>query len=223
LHNISYVLFDFDGTIVDSMGFLENNAVDLLTTHYDFSASEARRLYRETTGLPFVQQIEIISPNTPDLNKKVTDLFEKMKIDRIFEQKLFPESFQILKELKTRGYRIGISSGTFEHIVTDYFSKYEITFVDDVLGYRDRNFEKGRPHFNHIISKYNLNSKNIVFIGDSLNDAKRAKENNIFFIAKMGLFKEEDFEKIIPGVKTIPTLNELLPLFPPLVLVNEPE
>ncbi|MHA1971408.1 MAG: HAD hydrolase-like protein, partial [Candidatus Hodarchaeales archaeon] len=127
MHDVSYILFDFDGTIVDSMGFLENNAVDLLTTYYDFSISEARRLYRETTGLPFVQQIEIISPNTPDLNKKVNDLFEKLKIDRIFEQRLFPDSFTVLKELNGRGYKIGISSGTFEHIVTEYFSKCEMT------------------------------------------------------------------------------------------------
>ncbi|MHA1972421.1 MAG: hypothetical protein ACTSW1_05500, partial [Candidatus Hodarchaeales archaeon] len=102
------------------------------------------------------------------------------------------------------------------------FSKCEMTFVDDVLGYRDRNFEKGKPHFNYIINKYSLTIKNIVFIGDSLNDAKRAKDNDILFIAKKGLFTEGDFEKIIPNVKTIITLKELLPLFPPLVFVNEP-
>ena len=55
-------MFDFDGTLIDSMPFLEKNAVTLLRKFYSFSKEEAHEKYRATTGLPFVQQIEIIAP-----------------------------------------------------------------------------------------------------------------------------------------------------------------
>ena len=85
---ITYIMFDFDGTLVDSMTFLENNAVLLLMEYYNLSKEEATNRYRETTGLPFIQQMEIIAPKNKDLNSKTIEKFEKMKIDRIYEQEL---------------------------------------------------------------------------------------------------------------------------------------
>ncbi|MFX0172433.1 MAG: HAD family hydrolase [Candidatus Hodarchaeota archaeon] len=216
--NIRYILFDFDGTIVDSMPFLENNAVLLLTKFYDFSTKEAQQKYRETTGLPFVQQIEIISPNNARLNSKIVHKFEKMKIEKIYEQKPFSESHEVLQELKNRKYWLGISSGTIEEIITEYIRKENISeLVDDIMGWRP-GFEKGKDHFDFISSKYNLKSSEIVFIGDSLNDARRANSNGIFFIAKLGMFHQNDFESIIPNASVITSLREILKAFPPLCM-----
>ncbi|MHA2226540.1 MAG: HAD family hydrolase [Candidatus Hodarchaeales archaeon] len=211
---LKYIIFDFDGTIVDSMTFLENNAVFLLTKYYALSEQDAQRKYRETTGLPFVQQMKIISPNMSKLNFKVVDLFEKMKIEQIHEQKLFQDSNVVLNELKQRGYNLGISSGTIESIIIEYLQRVEISFVNDILGWKE-GFEKGEDHFNFIKTKYNLNSADIIFIGDSLNDARRALANNIQFIGKLGMFQKKDFQKIIPDVKVISMLSEILPYFIP--------
>ncbi|MFX0209742.1 MAG: HAD family hydrolase [Candidatus Hodarchaeota archaeon] len=213
---IRYILFDFDGTIVDSMPFLEKNAVLLLTKFYNFSSKEAQQKYRETTGLPFVQQMEIISPNNAHLNSEIVHNFEKMKIEKIYEQRLFSESYEVLKELKSRKYWLGISSGSFEEIIAEYIRKENISvLIDDIMGWKP-GFEKGKDHFDFISSKYNLNSSEIVFIGDSLNDARRAKSNGILFIAKLGMFHLDNFESIIPNVSAINSLKEILKVFPPL-------
>ncbi|MFX0051826.1 MAG: HAD family hydrolase [Candidatus Hodarchaeota archaeon] len=214
--NIRYILFDFDGTIVNSMPFLENNAVLLLTKFYNFSTKEAQQKYRETTGLPFVQQMDIISPNNAHLNSKIVYKFEKMKIEKIYEQKLFSESYEVIQELKKRRYWLGISSGTIEDIITEYIRNENISeLVDDIMGWRP-GFEKGKDHFDFISSKYNLKSSEIVFIGDSLNDARRANDNGILFIAKLGMFHLKDFDSIIPNVNVITSLKEILKVFPPL-------
>jgi phosphoglycolate phosphatase-like HAD superfamily hydrolase len=213
---IRYIMFDFDGTIIDSMPFLENNAVSLLTKYYNFTKEEAQRKYRDTTGLPFVQQMEIISPDNHDLNSEIVNKFEKMKIQKIFDQKPFIESYEVLNELKIRKYKLGISSGSIEEIITEYLNIENILdLVDDILGWK-QGFEKGKDHFDFISSKYGFNPSEIVFIGDSLNDARRANNNGILFIARLGMFQSDDFYTIIPNVKVITSLKEILKDFAPL-------
>ena len=95
---IKYIMFDFDGTLIDSMPFLEQNAVTLITSHYSFSKEEARMKYRNTTGLPFVQQMELIAPADP-LNPSVVERFEQMKLDLIYEQQPFDDALTVLKTL----------------------------------------------------------------------------------------------------------------------------
>lgn len=209
---IKYIMFDFDGTLVDSMTFLEKNAVFLLMENYNLSKEEATRRYRETTGLPFIQQMEIIAPKNKDLNSKTVKKFEKMKTDRIYEQNLFTDSLDVLKTLKKRGYNLGISSGTIEEIISEYLHRIKLDLVDDVLGWKP-GFEKGKDHFDYVIKKHGLKNSNIVFIGDSLHDAKRAKNNLIDFIGKSGMFYQNDFEQIITDVKVIKTLSEILEIY----------
>jgi phosphoglycolate phosphatase-like HAD superfamily hydrolase len=208
-----YIMFDFDGTIVDSMPFLENNAVILLTEFYGFSKEEAAQKYRETTGLPFIQQMEIINPNNEGKNAKIVEEFEKMKIERIYEQKLFNDSLDVLNILKHRQYKLGISSGTLEEIIKKYLLKNQIDLVDDILGWKP-GFEKGKHHFEYVMEKYSLNKTNLVFIGDSLHDAKRARDNNIKFIGKEGMFTNYDFNKVIDGVSVLSNLTEILEILP---------
>ena len=218
-NSVNYIMFDFDGTIVDSMPFLEKNAVYLLTNHYGFSVMEAQKRYRETTGLPFIQQMDIITPEKD--NSLIVDKFEKMKIELIFKQQLFTDSYKVLAELKQRGYKIGISSGTIESIIIKYLQKQRLDMVDDVLGWRP-GFEKGKDHFNFVKSKHEMSSSsNIVFIGDSLNDARRAKRNSVYFVGREGMFQKEDFQQILPEVKVISSMTEILFFFPPLNLDSD--
>lgn len=210
-NTVKYIMFDFDGTIVDSMPFLENNAVRLLTKYYGLSTEMARQRYRETTGLPFIQQMEIIAPKND--NSQIVDKFEEMKLERIYDQQLFADSKEVIRKLKQRGYKLGISSGTIESIIIKYLETNGLNMADDILGWRP-GFEKGKDHFDFVAEKYKYTNSNIAFIGDSLNDAKRAKMNNIFFIGRSGMFHLEDFQQIIPKLTVVSSLSEILPIFP---------
>ena len=61
--------------------------------------------------------------------------------------------------------------------------------VDNVLGWRP-GFEKGKDPFNFVNSKYKLSNSDIVFIGDSVTDARRARTNNIYFLEEWICFKK---------------------------------
>jgi phosphoglycolate phosphatase-like HAD superfamily hydrolase len=201
-------MFDFDGTLIDSMPFLEKNAVTLLSKYYAFSKEEACKKYRETTGLPFVQQMEIIAPKNK-INTSTVEEFERMKLDLIYEQRPFNDALDVLRTLKEQKYLLGISSGTIETIITTYLDKVNFGLVNDIMGYRP-GFEKGKDHFDYILSKYSLKPEQVLFIGDSLHDAKRARNNNILFIGRKGMFQKEHFETIIPDCVVIQELSQIL-------------
>lgn len=206
---IKAICFDFDGTIVDSMPFLEQNAIEVLTKNVQtLSSEEAQIIYRKTTGLPFVQQIETICPG----NKKngfMVEEFERMKVEKIYDQKLFPETIKVLEKFKEKGFFLAISSGTIESIINEYLSRKGISpLVDVIMGWKD-GFEKGKDHFEHLKKVSTLKAEEILFIGDSLNDAKRAQSNSIEFVGRKGMFSSDDFNKVIPKVTVIDNLEEL--------------
>ncbi|MHA2055072.1 MAG: HAD family hydrolase [Candidatus Hodarchaeales archaeon] len=206
--HIRYILLDFDGTIIDSMSFLEKNAVSLLVKHFSFSHNEAQEKYRITTGLPFIKQMEIIAPKNQQ-NDRIVKEFERLKLDLIFEQEPFKDALLVIRKLKNQEYLIGISSGTIESTITEYLGKKDFTLVDDILGFRE-GFEKGKDHFEFIKAKYSIQNTQILFIGDSLHDAKRARDNNIQFIGRIGMFGETEFDSIIPKCPVINELSELI-------------
>ena len=207
---VRYILLDFDGTIIDSMPFLEKNAVTLLIKNFSFSYEEAKEKYRNTTGLPFVKQMEIIAPKNRR-NERIVKEFERMKLDLIYEQEPFEDALDVIREFKKQKLLVGISSGTIESIITEYLNKKEFTIVNDILGYRE-GFEKGKDHFDYIKSKYLLHNSQILFIGDSLHDARRARDNHIQFVGRIGMFDQNDFASIIPNCTVITELSELIDL-----------
>ncbi|MFX0163240.1 MAG: HAD family hydrolase [Candidatus Hodarchaeota archaeon] len=201
------IVLDFDGTVANTMPKLEEIAVKLMTREYGLTEKEARTKYVYTTGLPFVQQIDTLFPGNPK-NKHVVEQFEKEKIEKIFEQPLFPDAKETIRKLKEAGYIVCISSSTFQPTIEKYF-KLKNVEADLILGYRE-GFEKGRDHFEYIKQKFGVNSDNLIFVGDSLKDAERAVQNNVKFIAKLGLFKPEEFKKIAPECPIINNLTELI-------------
>ncbi|MBN2228591.1 MAG: HAD family hydrolase [Candidatus Thorarchaeota archaeon] len=188
------VIFDFDGTLADSMPFLESIGVEVMMKYFKVSRQEATECYRSTTGLPYEHQIKMNFPNHSK-NVEAIEEFEKMKIERIFEQQLFPDAIDTVKELNARGLDIFVSSSTFQPTIEEYFRRRGILeLFRGILGYRP-GFEKGADHFRHIEKEYNVPFKDMVFVGDSLKDYERSK-GFCKFIALSRMFTLEDFEKL---------------------------
>ena len=60
--NTQLLVFDLDGTLIDTMGDYADKAAALIRDHYGTPKDEARRRYFETSGVPFEQQLEQIFP-----------------------------------------------------------------------------------------------------------------------------------------------------------------
>jgi len=208
------VIFDFDGTLADSMPFLEKIGVKVMQEYYDVSEAEATKRYRSTTGLPYEQQIEMNFPDAPQ-NAKALEDFETQKIERIFGQDLFEDAPATIENLYERDFALFVSSSTFESTITKYFErKSMLHYFVDIMGYR-QGFEKGADHFMHVQSEYAIPLYQVVFIGDSLKDYERA-DGLVKFIAKEGMFTAADFLEVGHNGHVVERLDQI----PPLVVLN---
>ena len=123
------VIFDFDGTIADTMPFLSGLAVNLITANYAISSEEASRRYLETTGMDFGSQVEEIFPQHPK-NRDVAATMEASKKRGIFGHPLFGEVVPTLMFFKERNVMRFICSSTQEEMVRQYAAK---TGIDDLV------------------------------------------------------------------------------------------
>ncbi|MBN1328964.1 MAG: HAD hydrolase-like protein [Candidatus Heimdallarchaeota archaeon] len=208
---IKLIALDFDGTTADTMPTLEKIAVKLITKYYHLSTENARDKYRNTTGLPFEHQIKLLFPEN-QINHLVISQFEQEKLDSIFDLPLFEDALETINYLRSLGYLIAISSSTTQPIIEKYCENNNL-IVDQILGYRP-GFEKGKDHFNFLKKEFNLSSSEMVYVGDSLKDCERAQSSEIFFIARIGMFNEEQFNQISESKIAIRNLIELKELIP---------
>lgn len=201
------VLFDFDGTLVDSMYELTKLASELINRYYELPIPVAKELYLKTSGLSFYEQMQILFPNGSK-NALIVSEFENRKEKEFMRHEMFPDVGETIEYLKHRGYITGVSSSNSPCIIKRYFNEQKVEF-DEYLGYENAEFTKGKPHFEYIKKKYGLNNENIIFIGDSIKDGERAIANGVKFIAKTGINSREDFQAVYGSVTVVDALIEL--------------
>jgi len=204
------MVFDFDGTIVDSMNAFADIAAQVMPKRHEIDSPTARRRYLETSGIPFFQQLEVLFPGDP-ANAKTAEEFERLKLEGYFDEPLFPDARETVSALRGMGINVAVSSNNFQHLVDTFVRSKEIPF-DIVLGFSE-GFAKGADHFRHIEEELGIARRAITFVGDSIKDGERAKGYGVEFIAKEGIFSREEFQREFPGVKVISKLSELTELF----------
>lgn len=211
------VIFDFDGTLVDSMGGFTQIAARVLSKYFGVTQTQGAALYKATSGLPFCDQVGVLFPDHPNTEAAV-GAFETEKATSYLSKAPYPDAPDMLEKLRQKGLTTVISSNNFQTLVDQLVAHTKLQ-VDLVLGLRDNNFGKGDPHFNYISEVYGINRDAMVFIGDSLKDAEHALECEVDFIGRLSTFTRDDFEARYPAIPLIQHLSELpkllTELYPP--------
>lgn len=201
-------LFDFDGTLVDTMkGFADIAARVINQFHPEISFETAREKYLETSGNPFFQQLEIILPDNPT-NAEKAKIFEETKKEGFFKSEFTTEVRHTIETLRARGHIVGVASNNFQELIDEFIANEGLEF-DIVLGFR-QGFEKGRQHFDFVMNEFSLSRDELTFVGDSLKDAEKAFANNLNFVGLCGTFSRDDFLKVREDINTIESIEELL-------------
>lgn len=208
LLNKKLIIFDFDGTLVDSMGVFADIAAKVMNQAYGTPVTEARRQYIETSGLPFFQQLRQLHPEDVR-NRATAELFEKEKAIGYFDQKPYPDAGPTISRLREKGILTAVSSNNFQELVDEFIDRHRLD-LDFALGFKTESFCKGAPHFAHLQDETGLEKENMLFVGDSLKDAERAADSNIEFIGKTGLFSENEFKNHFPETTVINRLSDLI-------------
>ncbi len=205
--DVRLVIFDLDGTLIDTMGDYTNKASALIAEHFQLDSCLARNLYIETSGLPFRRQLEQLFPGNYK-DDQVAALFEEWKNDYLADGISLPSNIRrTLHHIRRAGLRIAISSNNMQKHLENLTPGWP---VDLAMGFVDDRFCKGEPHFVWLEQHFGIARDYMVFVGDSLNDLILSTASGVSFLALLtDLFSEEDFRLLNPAVHLLSEIIEL--------------
>jgi len=206
------VIFDLDGTIVDC----EDSIWTVLHEHLETDKEirdELKRKFLEGE-ISYKEWVELDVGEMKKKNADKNTFLEAMK-----KVKLVDGAIETLEELKNRGYKLAVVSGSLS-IVIDYFSLKN--FFDDVLVNKILFDEKGnvmksehtpfdyknkKDGLYYLAEKFGINPEECVFIGDNFNDVSIAKSVGLSIAFNP---KDKELEKISNVVIKKKDLREIL-------------
>ena len=221
ISKIKAIGFDWDGTLVDSMGVKSQNFSKAVIKFYPSlkeKRKEIKNLYLTTRGNLRIYQLALVQKkyNLNQLsNEKVqkwSDLFTSLYINEHLP--LFNDTKKVLDELKHRNYAIFLCSSVPQNDLDKTLKLYPLeNYFEVVLGTRDDGkFRKGIPHLTFVSEKIGISLDKIAFIGDAADDVNGANEAECFSVGKIDsrIFEsKKEIEKSNPKL-TIRNLEELL-------------
>lgn len=205
-------IFDFDYTLGDATAGIvlcANYALEQM--NFTQCATED---IRKTVGLTLPETFEQLTKTSdPLLGGRFAKLF-KEEADRVMlsNTKLFSDTVQTLNSLKNNGMRIGIVTTKFHYRIDEILRKFNIEqLIDIVIGGEDVQKAKPDPEgLLHAIEELRLSKEDVVYIGDSIVDARTAYNANVDFIAvTTGATNKESFFDY-PYTHIIRSLDQLM-------------
>jgi phosphoglycolate phosphatase len=202
------VMFDLDGTLVDTMGGFADLAAEVMAARHGDPYDVARRRYLETSGIPFCKQLEVMHPGHPQ-NQAASDEFEQRKLAVAESTDMDPDTVRGLHGLRALGLKLIVSSNTGQ-LVVDEFVRREAFPFDLALGFDPAiGLAKGEPHVVRVCEALGVARARILFVGDSLKDGELARASGVAFVGRLGTFRADDFRRLDPDARTVGNVVEL--------------
>lgn len=173
-HKIDAVVFDLDGTILDSKNLIDESVLytfKKFRPDYELSEDELDAFF----GPTLYQSFSKYSSDEEEINKMI-ECYREFNIPHHDEYvKPFPEVKQTMIKIKKMGYKLGVASSKKTDMV---HAGLKICGVDDlfdvVIGYEEGINPKPAPD-SILLAKEKLEAKNIMYVGDTKNDIVAAK------------------------------------------------
>lgn len=205
------VLFDLDGTIIDSSEGLINAAKEALTNlKLEILPDEE---IKSCIGLPIGEPLGKIYGWDDAEKKAFYDIFRPIyKNKYLFQCDPFPGMVPLLSELKESGHHIGIATNKRKDSTELLLDHLEITDLFDIVVAQDQ--KQIRDKSDMILDALEIMhicKEDSVLVGDSVTDLEAAEKAGICFIGvKFGFGFKESEEIEFKLVNTVKELRELL-------------
>ena len=131
------VIFDLDGTILDSIGRISDLAGDVLFQAFGTPPAEGRIHYLATTGMPFEAQLAQLYPDVPAARRaEVARGFHQRKVREAYADATpFPEVPKVMKRLDQDGWTLVVSTGAEREMADLILEREGLRFwFEEVLG-----------------------------------------------------------------------------------------
>lgn len=181
------IVFDFDGTLVDSYPLIEAAFAHVMRTHK--LDPQAHDLFRRSRGLPLPEQMKLIAPDTW---QELVDTYRSVDAT-LGHAQVFRGIPSLLRKLHRAGAPMGVVSCKRRALVEAELEAASLrSYFDVVIGYEDVTPPKPAPDpLLAAIARLNLKKINTVYVGDSTVDLETGRAARVkTVLAAWGLTPE---------------------------------
>lgn len=194
-------LFDWDGTLVDSLPIKISNAGSLFAKRFGIEADDVRAAYARHSGVPRRELFDRIAQDCMDRTltepefEQLSAEFTDMNRRRVgAEASLRAGSIDLLAGLRERGHLTFISTATAQEEIDALADAFGISrHCTEVLGSKP-GFTKGSVHAGHVTSRYGIPKTDIAGVGDDEQDMRLFREAGITSIGITGTRSRAELE-----------------------------
>lgn len=211
------LLFDLDGTILDTYALIRETFIELFKRFlpsYEYTEDDLRSFF----GPSLYDTFKRIGCN----EEKSKELFtEYRKINKTLQSKylkLFPNTEWFLEDLKSKGYKMAIfSNKVHEAIMSGLIEKGIDKYFLYVLGVDEVDYPKPNPQGIEIVK--NRFKDECIYIGDTKSDMLTAKNAGVLAIgttqagSKKGDLIDGGADYVIEKISDLPKLLEVLKIW----------
>jgi phosphoglycolate phosphatase len=173
------IIFDFDGTIADTVDALVSIANRLaLDFGYVPITPDELALLRNLTAREIIKHSGISLLKIPFLVKKVKGELK----NKIRELQPIAGVQEALIELNSQGYRLGIITSNSQENVTEFLKYHNLDYLFDFIYSGVTIFGK-TTIINNVLRQKQLKTNTVIYVGDETRDIEASKKANIKVIA----------------------------------------
>ncbi len=179
------IIFDFDYTLGDSTNGIALS-INYALEHLGYEAKSIAEI-KKTIGLSLRETYFSLtgSKNTDEADKFAKLFKEKADKVMVTNTELYEGVKEHLQRLKDSGYKTAIVTTKFHYRIEQILSKFDAgNLIDIIVGAEDVKVEKPNPEgLIWTIRHLGLKNDEILYVGDSIVDAKTAENARVRFAA----------------------------------------
>lgn len=189
------VVFDMDGTVLNTLDDL-TISMNVALKKFDMPIKTSEDI-RKRLGNGNLKLVELCVPNGCE-NPNFENVFEAFKehysVHCNDNTRPYDGVLDLMKDLKSKGYKMAIVSNKYDEAVDDLNKKYFSDYVSVAIGDREGARKKPAPDLVQLaLSMLDSEKKDSVYIGDSEVDILTAKNSELDCITVTWGFRDKEF------------------------------
>ena len=191
---IKAMIFDLDGVLVDSMNTWYS-VFNIALDQNDKKPISLEEFKENIWGVPVEKNLNRYFGQMD--KKEVLNIYNKNFEEELKHAVSFPESKDVMKQIKQAGIKTAVASNSHSIIVELLLRRFGLLEYFDLIHSADL-FEHGKPDpemLNSALEKFGVNKEETVFVGDTNNDVFAGKNAGIYTVG-IGIDADARIERL---------------------------
>jgi len=164
-----YIIFDFDGTIADTVDWAMN-IQPLEEKERDLIRSKRPQELLKSFGVTGFQLTSIVLRLRKEMSHS------------ILQMKMVPGIHNAFKEIHNLGFRLGVLTSNSRDNVKTFLESNDLTDVFDFI-YSEKNIFGKKTALKRLLMHEKISKQNVIYVGDETRDVEASKKAGIPVIA----------------------------------------